>query len=207
MNLKPFYICILLCLQGYVSAAGQNIESEAMVSALLLENSTMTISGSSTLHDWTVEATKFSVQFRVPESWFDSHDSWAGENIALLSVTVPVEHLDGGKNKMNRDLREALRSGDFPEIEFTWNRVAFSDSTDLGRQADVSGSLRIAGEEREIQFSADLRINEQSQIVAAGCVPINMRDYNIDPPRAMLGLIRTDENIELMFELHFEEES
>ena len=118
-----------------------------------------------------------------------------------LAVTVPVEQLDGGKNKMNRDLREALRYEEYPDIRFIWDELTFTGATDTGRMAKVNGRVIIAGEERATQFSANLGINEWSQIVAAGSVELNMRDFNIDPPKALFGVIRTDEVVNLKFEL------
>jgi hypothetical protein len=186
------------------TVAGQGSDTTDTVSATLLENSSMTILGSSTHHDWDVEAADFSVQFRVPGRWFDSDRFWAGEDIEELNVTVQVGRLDGGKNKMNRDLREALRYEEYPEIQFSWDKVIFSGTSDTGRTAEVLGSVTIAGEEREIQFNAILSFNEWSQIVAKGQVTLNMRDYNVDPPTALFGVIRTDEMIDLTFELYFE---
>ena len=204
MNCIKYSILVLITLLVHLTARGQEPESQDLISATLLENSSMTIIGSSTLHDWEVEATDFSVQFRVPGRWFDSDRFWAGEDIEELNVTVQVGRLDGGKNKMNRDLREALRYEEYPEIQFSWDKVIFSGTSDTGRTAEVLGSVTIAGEEREIQFNAILSFNEWSQIVAKGQVTLNMRDYNVDPPTALFGVIRTDEMIDLTFELYFE---
>lgn len=173
----------------------------------LLENSSMTIAGSSTLHGWTVEATEFSVQFSIPDNWFQSDDGWNGTDIDTLTVTVPVEHLEGGRRKMNRDLRDALRFENHPQIRFTWDDVRFTGQTDMGQSANVSGIVRVAGEEREIEFDAVISLNEWNQIVAKGSVPMNMRDYNIEPPTALFGVIRTDEEVELVFELYFGREN
>lgn len=198
-------LIFLMTLSFHQISEAQTSDSagDGVTNTTLLDNSSMTIAGSSTLHSWTVEATEFTVQFSIPENWFQSVDNWNGSDIDTLAVTVPVEHLDGGRNKMNRDLRDALRSEDHPQIRFIWNNVMFTGQTDTGLSADVSGSVRIAGEQREIQFDADLRLNEWNQIVAKGSVPMNMTDYNIEPPTALFGVIRTDEEIELKFELYF----
>lgn len=180
---------------------GQEAEETSLINATLLENSSMTINGSSTLHDWEVEAGNFTVLFQIPGDWFTSDEAWAGEDVRELAVTVPVEQLDGGKNKMNRDLREALRYEEYPDIRFIWDELTFTGATDTGRMAKVNGRVIIAGEERATQFSANLGINEWSQIVAAGSVELNMRDFNIDPPKALFGVIRTDEVVNLKFEL------
>jgi hypothetical protein len=203
MNCIKYSILVLITLLVHLTARGQEPESQDLISATLLENSSMTIIGSSTLHDWEVEATDFSVQFRVPGRWFDSDEDWVGKDIAALNVIVPVDRLDGGKNKMNRDLREALRFKEHPEIQFIWDNISFTGDSDIGKSTDVTGLVTIAGEEREVQFDANLSINEWSQIVATGRVSLNMRDYNIDPPTVLFGVIRTDEEVDLLFELFF----
>lgn len=205
MNYKSFSILMLLMIFVHFTANGQMTETSDLTSASLLESSTMTINGSSTLHKWEVVATEFSVNFQIPEIWFDSDNHWTGTEIADLTVAVPVEHLDGGRKKMNRDLREALKFIDYPEIRFQWDNITFRGDGDVGKIAEVSGRVMIAGKEREIQFSANLGLNEWSQIVAKGSVPINMRDYNIDPPTALFGVIRTEEEIALVFDLYFKE--
>lgn len=54
-----------------------------------------------------------------------------------------------------------------------------------------------------MQFGVDISLNEWNQIVAKGSVPMTMADYKIEPPTALLEVIQTDEEIELMFELNF----
>ncbi|WP_340103982.1 YceI family protein [Rhodohalobacter sp. 8-1] len=206
---KGFILIFLLTLLAHQSAEAQATDSSeaAITNTTLLENSSMTIKGSSTLHGWTVEATDFSVQFSIPNNWFQSDDNWNGSDIDTLAVTVPVEHLDGGRNKMNRDLREALRFEAHPQIRFTWDEIGFTGQTGIGKSATVTGSVTVAGVQREIEFGTDIRLNEWNQIVAKGSVTMNMTDYNIEPPTALFGVIRTDEKIELMFELYFEKEN
>lgn len=201
----PFLpVSATLFLLGFFSPAyGQATECSAYTTTTLLENSSMSITGSSTLHGWNVEATQYSVRFIIPESWFDSNENWKGKDVDELVVNAPVEHLDGGENKMNRDLRDALEFEEYPEIVFRWDNINFVGKTDTGKKAEVSGKINIAGVEREISFQANIYLNEWSQIVARGNVPINMKDYGIEPPRALLGLIKTDENIELVYELYF----
>lgn len=184
-------------------AFGQEAKETSLINATLLENSSITINGSSTLHDWQVEADSFTVQFQIPADWFRSDEVWAGEVVRELTVSVPVEQLDGGKKKMNRDLREVLRYEEYPVIRFIWDELTFAGATDTGRAAKVSGRVIIAGVERATQFNANLVINEWSQIVAAGSVELNMRDFDIDPPKAFFGVIRTDEVVNLNFELFF----
>ena len=188
------------------TAVGQITESSDIINTTLLEASSMTIIGSSTLHDWEVEATDFSVQFQVPGYWFESQERWDGTDVTELKVTVPVDELDGGKNKMNRDLRDALNFPEFQSIQFTWEKFSFTDETETGQRAEVEGSVTIAGETRKVLFNADLSLNEWSQIVASGTVKLNMEEFGVKPPTAFFGIIKTDEIVNLMFEVFLEGE-
>lgn len=41
-------------------------------------------------------AGEFSVQFFVPETWFQEPDKWKGSDVDELNVIVPIEQMDGG---------------------------------------------------------------------------------------------------------------
>lgn len=205
-NLIRSYLTFLFAVILYIpSVRGQGTDTTgpATINAVLLETSSMSVAGTSTLHDWEVEAKEFSVQFQIPVNWFRSIEGWAGDDVSELTVTVPVEHLDGYKKKMNRDLRDALRYPDHENIQFIWDEISFKGVTDTGHNAEVSGRLQIAGEELHITFNADLGMNEWSQIVVSGSVRLNMRDYNVEPPKVLFGVIRTDEMVNLSYKLFF----
>lgn len=199
-------LSLICCSCILSSAVGQISKSNNMINTTLLETSSMTIIGSSTLHDWEVEAKDFSVQFQVPLAWFEAQENWEESDVTELKVTVPVDKLDGGKNKMNRDLKDALKFPEFQTIEFIWEQISFTDETETGRRAEVEGSVTIAGETRKISFDADLSLNESSQIVASGNVKLNMEEFGVKAPKAFFGVIRTDEIVNLLFEVLLERE-
>lgn len=203
MKILHFSIPALFLLIVFSSANGQSNATRVYTSATLLENSSMSITGNSTLHAWNVDAKKYSVRFQIPESWFETDKNWSGQDVEELVVNVSVEHLDGGKNKMNRDLREVLKFEDYPEILFRWDDIHFVGNTETSRKAEISGRLTIAGVESRISFQSNLYLNEWSQIVTEGNVSINMKDYGLEPPKALFGLIKTDENITIVYELYF----
>jgi hypothetical protein len=149
-----------------LNVSGQDCNSDNLVSSILQESSKLTINGSSTLHDWQVEAKEFSVIFCVPDDWYRSDNNWFATDIENLTVTVPVSELDGGKNKMNRDLRKALRFEKHPQIEFVWQNIRFEGASDRGKIANVEGRVTVAGVEQSVKFTADLSLNEWNQLVA-----------------------------------------
>lgn len=107
-----------------------------------------------------------------------------GSDITKLKVSVPVDKLDGGKNKMNRDLRNALKFPQFQTIQITWEKISFIDETETGRMATLEGLVTIAGETRKISFESDLSLNKNSQIVVSVNGKLNMEDFGVKPPTA-----------------------
>jgi len=205
MNLLiPIVFLTLLLTDPSEKAALQSTSDGEPKSAALSEDSRMIIEGTSTLHSWDVEAKEFSVDFKIPPKWFESTENWNGDDIVQLTVKVPVEEMDGGRSRMNRDLREAMRCEEYPEIEFIWSSLSFTDAdSEDQKEVDVSGSLKIAGVTRDVEFTAVLKLTENGEIKASGSYEINMKDYEIEPPRAMLGTIRTGELIELRYDIVF----
>lgn len=168
------------------------------------EDSFLIIKGSSTLHSWEVEATSFQLFFAVPDEWFLDSSAWDGSEVEQLELEVPVADLDGGRGKMNRDLREALQFEEHKQIRFIWDTMAFTGPGDGPKRAEVSGSLTIAGVTRDISFQADMRLNMEGNIRVEGSVEINMTDYNVEPPKALFGAIRTSKDVVLEYSLELE---
>lgn len=183
---------------GTSPATGQQADS---VQVNVSDDSFLIIKGSSTLHNWEVEATSFQLFFTVPDDWFLDSSAWSGSEVELLELEVPVADLDGGRGKMNRDLREALRFDEHKQIRFVWDTMTLTGPEDGPKRAKVSGSLTIAGVTREISFEADMALNREGNIRVEGSVEIDMTDYNVDPPKALFGAIRTSKDVVLEYNL------
>lgn len=64
----------------------------------------------------------------------------------------------------------------------------------------VKGYLTVAGHKKEIEFPMQALVLEDGTLKATGQTELRMTDYNVEPPRAMLGMIRVDD----LFSVHFE---
>jgi len=176
-------------------------EFQNTIQLQLLDNSSLVIKGTSTLHSWDVEAREFSVGFEVPSKWFESDEDWEGSDIQLLRVVAPVHELDGGRSRMNRDLRDAMNADEYPEIEFEWRDITIEREDGGGYSFKVKGSVSIAGQTKDIEFESSVNKEDQNIIRATGEVELKMTDFGIDPPRALLGTIRTGDKIKVEFDI------
>ena len=64
------------------------------------------------------------------------------------------------------------------------------------------GKLKIAGTEREIPVTATYSKESGSQKISfTGSVSIKMTDFNISPPTAMFGTLKTGDEITIKYEI------
>ena len=157
------------------------------------EQSTIIVAGTSTLHDWEADAEKLSAKGTINTS------ASAIEGVSSFTLTVPVESLESGKNGMNKNMYKALKSDEHPNITFKLNDVK---SVSPGKIA-VTGNLSIAGTTKPVDLAADYSVNG-STVKITGSKEIDMTTWNIDPPTAMFGTIKTGEIITIKYNLVLE---
>lgn len=117
---------------------------------------------------------------------------------------VPVRALDCGKRRQNRDLYEAMKASDHPEIHYEIvkaNVVASPDSSRNHYVLEAIGNLTIAGETRTVRLTLRGRRLDDGRVHAQGTLPVQMTHFNVDPPTAMLGLIRVRDEITVHFDV------
>lgn len=109
--------------------------------------------------------------------------------------------LDCGNGSMNRDLRAALRSEQHPSIRFEVSRLDL-ESVGSGRlRVETTGRLIIAGVEREVSITLDGRRHSDGHIRSNGSTPLTLSSFGIDPPTALLGLVKVHDHVVVHFDL------
>lgn len=158
------------------------------------ETSRMWVAGTSTIHDWECPVNDFTAQVRAAE------DGETLSSIGRISVTATVEAIECEKGKMNRKIKDALGSDDFPEVKFEAESAAIA-SAEEGPTASAVGTLTMAGETRDLTVDAVLTRTEDGRVMLTGRVPILLSDFGIDPPTALLGTLKTGNEVFVRFEV------
>ena len=145
--------------------------------------SSMKIAGTSTLHDWESKVENFTAVARMQ-----------GETIQSAGFKAVVSSIKSGTSAMDSNTYKAMKQSEFPNIEFTSGPLTISGSSLL-----VKGSLTIAGTTRKIEFKAVIEKWSEESITVKASYQLKMSDYGIDPPRAMMGAIRTGDDVTITF--------
>ncbi len=163
---------------------------------LVVVNHDLTISGTSTLKDWTMKAEQLSIEGQAIQE--------AGELTGFKDVVVTVEvaGIKSDHEAMDQNTFEALKGSEFPQIKF-----AFSDDVTVFKQtsdlfmAICRGDITLAGESRAISFQAQGRWKGSKKMVLKGSHKFNMTDFGVDPPTFLLGANKTGDEVTIDLEL------
>ena len=155
---------------------------------------TVTVTGTSTLHDWEEVAEEKSGSLVVDTS---------GEipTISTLKFVVEAESLKSGKGAMDKNTYKALDTKNHKQIVFKSSKVkSISPITSASNKYKVTatGDLTIAGKTNTIDLPFVLSINGNTATIE-GKKALKMTDYGIEPPKALLGTITTGDEIEVHF--------
>jgi hypothetical protein len=129
---------------------------------------------------------------------------------AAIRIEITVDGFECGRSRMNRDLRNALKADDFPKITFIYGEVTNIEAArdvENAYQLEVNGTLTVAGVTREVTFKMLGYFLNDGRLRAMGSKAIKMTDYNVEPPTAMLGLVKAENELTVHFDLIARRES
>lgn len=158
-------------------------------------NSTITVSGTSSLHDWDIISNRFSGKIQIK-------DFTTGQ-IENLQVYIDSETLKSGKNAMDKKTYKALKTSEFKNITFSMVKIKSSEKIDDATfEMRVEGKLTICGvtKLKTIDF---LLTKVGKELNATGSCMVKMTDFKVEPPTALLGTIKTGDDIKIKFNANF----
>jgi hypothetical protein len=185
-------------LGGALALHAQTPGRQDTVRLVLRPESRLWLEGDSNLHEWSCDAKEI-----VPNLTLDrAGPSTAPTRVERATMTVRVAAIECGNGKMNENLRKALESDAHPNIVFTVSQARFVDTGDEGQIAVVAvGELTVAGTTRPLELSVTGSDTGKGALRLVSRTEIRMTDFGVDPPRALLGLLKTKDEVVILFDL------
>ncbi|MCB7481546.1 YceI family protein [Christiangramia sediminis] len=161
------------------------------------QSSSLIVDGTSNIHDWTIEAENTSGTINI------DLDEGKIDDIENLEFSVIAESLMSGKSGMDKNTYKALNTDKYKSITYQLQKVNSIENTS-GNTYKVStkGNLTIAGVKKEINLNFNLK-SDSNKIVLSGEHKLKMTDFEIDPPTAMFGSIKTGDMVKIKFTTQF----
>lgn len=172
---------------GGLTVQAQNLQATA-------SNSTVSVDGTSNVHDWDIKAEQFTVKATIENA--DSPE------IKALTLNLVAESLKSGKSGMDKNTYKALETNKNKNITFTQTKTTSIKETATNTYAVVvQGVLEIAGSKKTTNLNFEL-VKTNNGYTIKGSKDIHMPDYNVTPPTAMLGTIKTGADVTINYNLN-----
>lgn len=160
---------------------------------VLTDESTLWVTGTSTVHDWKCDV-------KDVDGWIDAE---VGETITSLSkaeVTVQANGLECKNGTMNKKAFNALDADKNPIISYTLKTAEITSGKGMDFSAKTTGALTIAGKTQSVTATVRGQMMPDGDVRLSTTLPVTMSTYGIDPPTAMLGALKTGDDVMVHFE-------
>lgn len=178
--MRTLIVLTLSFLMQFVSAQEFKVQSS---------NSKLSVTGTSTLHDWecVVETFKGSITAQIENNEIVAIDRF--------NFQFQVEDLKSGKSAMDKKTYEALKEKKNPVISYSGSAVVVNNHT-----ATFSGTMNIAGTKKELTTKVKIDYSN-GKISLSGEKGFKLTDFNIEPPTAMFGTIKTGNEVAIHYNI------
>lgn len=162
---------------------------------LVLQNNTQEfmVKGTSTLHDWHMTSSE-AEGFVMLDDTKSEAPKFIGAEIMLIAET-----LESGKKGMDKNAFKALKTEEHPGIKFILGNCEMASATN----GKASGKLTIAGFTLDVTFDIEVQQAENAYTVK-GSTDFRLTDFQIEPPTALMGTIKTGDEVTIEFKATFQ---
>jgi len=195
---KSALVLTMICTLGAIST----LRAQSVYKINESKDIDMKLSGTSTLHNWAMEAKTFSgnadFTFKSP-----------GQLSALTSLNfeLAVADLKSGESGLDKNAYKALNANEYKDITYKLLSATITPKNDAKYLIKAHGNLTIAGVTKEVVMDVYCSVGKDGTITCTGSEKLNMTDYSVKPPKFMLGAMKTGDAITLDFTLVYKKGS
>jgi polyisoprenoid-binding protein YceI len=159
----------------------------------ILDNkSTFSVLGTSTLHDWEMKSGSGTgtANFSIANSKLTEIES--------LSITLLAESIKSEKKSMDKVAYETLKTDKQKNIKYVLKSAEKVNETTW----ELTGTYTIAGASKILKTTVKITITKDG-LNMQGSNKITFTDFGMKSPTALLGTIKTGQDLTLKFNLNF----
>ncbi len=173
----------------------------ALNTPLTLTSGSILIAGTSNVHEYTastasVRVTRVQLAAGVGGATFWEEVVKPGA-VEAFEIAIAAASLSSPKKDLDKNMHKALKVTEHQDITFALRRLEPRPGTPGALRG--TGVLKIAGVEREVTLDLTTRRTD-SGLQVHGALVLLMTDFGITPPKAMLGMLKTDPKVTVTFD-------
>ena len=168
--------------------------------------SKVTLDGTSSVHDWTVES---RIVKGTMELGFDPANPKPGKVPAKVVTSIPVRSLKSkGKldpKRMEEVMQETMKMQTAPNIDYRLTELVLKEAPKTATDPlkfDSKGELSLAGVTNQVSMPVIMERLEGNKLKTTGSVQLKMTSFGMKPPapKILLGMLSTGDDVKVSFE-------
>lgn len=174
------------------------LEVNKSLEIIVKSNSEVSISGTSNINSFTCCYNIEKLENPIPVSFESS-----GENLVFHTTFLELENdcFDCGHKAINKDFNKLLKTELYPKIKL--KLIAIEKVSKLENTYNARVEIYIANCSNTYTFPIEVTKDEDINI--KGNILLDLRDYNLEAPKKMMGLIVVDHDVVVNFNLHIKQ--
>lgn len=191
--MKTCLLYLLILLSGFTFQSDQTFFTKWVV----IGSSSLKVDGKTNVNTFSCAINGFV----KPDTIFVNRNS--NQPVQLKgSIRLNVQSFDCNKPAMTADLRKTLRAKEFPQLKVQF--ISIQKYPYANTMRDVTKGvviIELAGVSKRCEINYQIVSAESSFINLVGTRKLNFSDFNIEPPRKLGGMIRSEDELSVVFNL------
>ena len=161
----------------------------------------LTIAGTSNIHAYTASTTAIRltrVQLGAMPAGDLLENAFKPGVVEAFEVAIAAKSLASEKDGLDKNMHNALKAAEHPDI--TFKLLRFENKPAPGTGLRAIGVLRVAGVDRQVAIDITSE-RKDAALIVKGTLALLMTDFGIAPPKAMMGMLKTDPKVTITFEV------
>jgi polyisoprenoid-binding protein YceI len=193
------FTVILACASAlFGTAAPRASERSVAATPLTVVAARVSLDGTSNIHAYTASTKNVRVAAidvaGAPEGDLLDYVLKPGA-LKGFDVIVAAASLSSPKDGLDKNMHKALKVAQHAEITFRLRSLVGE-----GANYKAVGVLTIAGVDKEATLNLQVR-RKDATLAITGTTELLMTDFGIQPPKAMMGMLKTDPQVRIRIEL------
>jgi polyisoprenoid-binding protein YceI len=161
-----------------------------------VSKSDLVVNGTSSLHNWHMKSENFECSVKA----INEKNKIVIEDV---NFSCNSTSLKSESSLMDKKAWDALKANNFKTILFKSLKTTELNLKNNKIEGNLDGDLIMTGEKKRISLPFEGEIDEDGNLKLWGDVKVKMSDFGIEPPTALMGSIRTGDEINIEFNLSF----
>lgn len=188
----------ILLIYLYIILSGFNFQGQKAASKkwVITSGCSLKVDGKTNVNEFSCAITNHSQPDTIWASWNTN------QPVKLSgSIELDVQKFDCHNAVMTADLRKTLKSKEFPKLHIRF--LSLAQYPEAGTRQRTKGVviIELAGVSKRYEVDYNIASSANNYINLVGSREVNFSDFNIQPPRKLGGMIRTENQLSVVFNL------